>query len=161
METTSSNQSAGEPDYRLPLPTPVAAKSLAVGLGGAVTPEVLQALTELEKVGGAVPPDQVAIVLDRIITELALADTVDDKAMLPPPENRGEIYDFYFAVERLPESAGKDKILRALVVALAVVMKNTAALESANSKVSPVEFGLLHHTFTVIVESLRELSTET
>jgi hypothetical protein len=153
-------QKTESPAYRLLLPMPAMLKLLADGSAGAVSNEVRRVLTELEKAIGPVPLEQVAIICDRVITEFAVTDAVADAIAPAPPEGHGPIYDFYFAVERLPASAAKDTIVKALVVAVAVVMKNTAALETRTSGVSPVEFGLLQHAFSVIIEALQELSAE-
>lgn len=157
---TSNTDSAKDPAYRLLLPTPAMLKSLASSSAGAVSAEAHRVLAELERANGPVPPEQVAIICDRIITELAVTDAVTNVPAPSLPEGHGPIYDFYFAVDRLPASAGKDAIIRALAVAVAVVMKNSAALEQGRSGVTTVEFGLLRQAFAVIVESLRELLAE-
>ena len=160
MTSTPEPNSSGDPGYRLLLPTPEMVEALADGAAGAASNEVRRVLAELETINGPVPSEQVAIICDRIVTEFAVADTVATDSAAPGPEGRGPIYDVFFAVDRLPASAGKDTIIRALAVALAVVIKNTVALEAGTSGVSPVEFGLLRQAFATIVEALRELSTQ-
>src|SRR6185503_20122373 len=156
---TKASPSSSDPEYLLLLPSPAALKSLADGTGGSVPTEALRALAELEKAGGAVPPEQAAVLFDRVITECALAD--DDAAAAASvseiQDKKASIYDYFFCVRRLSPSAPKQKMINALVVALAVVMKNTAALENGSTGVTSVEFGLLGQAFGTIIEALREL----
>jgi hypothetical protein len=160
MKTPDSSPSSppSDPENWLLLPSPEAIKSLTDDATGAISDECHSVLADLQKCNGAVSPEEVKTICDRVIAEYAIADTTADGLATTKPEGHGPIYDFYFAVQRLPASTGKDAMLRALAVALAVVMKNSAALEQGTSGISPIEFGLLRQAFAVVVESLRELS---
>lgn len=167
-----------ETEYRLPLPTPAQAKSLAVGLAAAVSPAIINALAELATANASGNPATIASVADAVIVKLAIegdadaAIEADDDALtlnLPIPvpasgvgsthRDRFTIYDAYFALNRLTEGASKDRAIEALTVALAVVMKDAAKAESEKHGVTTIEFGLLRQALAVLIEVLSETET--
>ena len=152
---TSSSQFA-KSTSALVLPKPVSVKKLADDMAGIVSQEILVILDELEKLGGPIPPEQVAAICDRVISTCSISSEPIPSTV----KNSGLIYDLYFSVNRLPDSASKNDIVKALTIALAVVMRNTADVERRSSSLTPVEFGLLKQSFAAAIAILRDLSIE-
>lgn len=169
-----------DPDYRLPLPTPAQAKSLAVGTEAAISPVITTSLAELATANASGNPATIASAVDAVIGKFTIAsdadaaiETDDDGLALnfqiPVPASsvgnahgdRFSIYDLYFEVDRLPESATKAQALDALTVALAVTMKDVAKAEGEKRGVTTIEFGLLRQALAVVVEVLTETETIT
>ena len=69
--------------------------------------------------------------------------------------------DGYFALNRLQEGASKERAMEALIVALAVVMKDAAKAESEKRGVTTIEFGLLRQALAVVIEVFTETETIT
>jgi len=166
-------------DYRLPLPTPAQAKSLAEGIEAAISP-VITSLAELATANASGDPSTIASAADAVIgkfttaVEANLAIEADDDGLtlnfpIPVPADsvgkslgdRFNIYDLFFEVNRLPESATNAQALEALTVALAVVMKDAAKAESEKRGVTTIEFGLLRQALAVVIEVLIETETIT
>ena len=169
-----------ESDYRLPLPTPAQAKSLAEGIEAAVSPVITTSLAELATANASGNLATIASAADAVIGKFTIAVEADapieaddeDLTLNFPipvpadsvgkaPGDRFNIYDLFFEVNRLPESATKAQALEALSVALAVVMKDAAKAESEKRGVTTIEFGLLRQALAVVIEVLTETETST
>ena len=148
MSTTS------EPDYRLPLPTPTQAKSLAEGIEAAIPPVIAAALAELAAANGSGDLAAIEAVTDTVVAKFAIAHARDTSGLTAG--DRYTIYDAYFALNRLPDNATKERAMEVLTVALAVVMKDAGKAEAASSGVTPIEFGILRQALAVVIETLTE-----
>lgn len=148
-----------ESDYRLPLPTPSQAKSLAEGIEAALSPIVANSLAELATANSSGNGDSIVAAANGVIGKFDFVGTSGE-----PPDTgceRFTIYDGYFALDRLPDSAPKERAMEALTFALAVVMKDTAKAEAEKRGVTPIEFGILRQALAVIIEVLSESQTIT
>ena len=150
-----------EPKYRLPLPSPLLAKALASGMGEAVSPKINISLAGLAAANSSGNADEITWAAEAVFSRFEFSgkwDGDDDAAGTAAEEAapRFTIYDLYFEVERLPETATKENALAALTVALAVVMRDVARTESAPTAISPVEFGILRQALATVVEVLSE-----
>jgi hypothetical protein len=158
MNSPPATKTNSERTYQFELPTPRATLSLASGMEMRPKKEILRSLSELQQ--GLGDLELIIPLCDRVISRFpigpAKSQVADTNAA--PNEVRSIIYDRFFDVERASNSVGKNKILETLVRGLAIVMLNTFTLEGTVSRISQVEFGLLHQSFAVIIESLQEVS---
>jgi hypothetical protein len=169
-----------EPAYSLPLPTPGQVKLLAVGIEAAISPVITISLAELATANASCNPKAIAAAANAVIgrfTILGEADAareVDDDGLtlnfpIPVPADsvgqthcdRFTIYDAYFALNRLPDAASRERAMAALTVALAVVMKDAGQAEQGKRGVTTIEFGMLRQALAVVVEVLTETKTIT
>ena len=153
-----------EPEYRLPLPSPLLAKALTTGIGEAVSPKINTSLADLAAANSSGNADEITGAAEAVLSRFEFSgkwNGDDDAAGIAAKEAapRFTIYDLYFEVERLPDTATKENTLAALTVALAVVMKDVARTESAPTAISPVEFGILRQALATVVEVLSETNT--
>jgi len=143
-----------ELEYRLPLPTPAQAKSLAAGIEAAISPTIKTSLAELAAANASGDGGIIKATAEAVISKFDFTTTVSkaDKAGC----ERFTIYDTYFALERLPDDAPKKRGMEALTVALAVVMKDAAEAEAEKRGVTSIEFGTLRQALAVVIEVLSE-----
>ena len=146
-----------EPAYRLPLPAPALTKSLAEGAGAAISPTIKSTLESLAVANaggdlGGTNDDDTGLTLN---FPIPMPATSVEKA----PGDRFGIYEAYFELDRLPESATKAQAMDALTVALAIVMEDAKKTEASRCGVSPIEFAILRQAFAVVVETLSEITS--
>lgn len=146
-----------EPEYHLPLPTPAQAKSLAEGVEAAISPNLTTSLAELAIANASGNVAIIAAAADAAINKFAVQS--EQVATAEADCRRFTIYDAYFLLNRLLDSAPKSHAMEALTVALAVVMKDAAKTETEKRGVTPIEFGILRQAFAVVIEVLSETQT--
>lgn len=144
-----------EPAYRLPLPSPALAKSLAEGAGAAASPTLNATLESLAADNAG---NDLAGLNDNGVTRNFPIPVPADRVGKAPGD-RFTIYDLYFEVDRLPESATKAQAMEALTAALAIVMSDTKQTEAAQRGVSPIEFAILRQAFAVVIDVLSEINS--
>lgn len=148
---------SSEPEYRLPLPTPAQAKSLAERIEAAVSPVIATSIAALAHANASANAATIGSAADAVIEKFTFASAPHGNGV--PDTDRFRIYDAYFALNRLPDTAPKERAMQALTVALAVVIKDVAKAEAEKRGVTPIEFGILRQSLAAVIEILSETQT--
>jgi len=146
-----------EPEYRLPLPTPAQAKSLAESVESAVSPDLIISFAELAAANASGNAASIDAAADAVIGKFEIQH--EKVSTAESTCQRFSIYDAYFLVNRMPDGAPKRRALEALTIALAVVMKDAAKAEVEERGVTPIELGILRQALAVVIEVLTETAT--